>query len=398
MINKVKLVIGVLLCLGNPLSVQAIPCDANLDGVVDRTDIEFILRDRGTPATVGQGAQNEDINGNGIVDILDARQCAAQQCQAPACDRAPIASASSDQTAPLVGTTIVLDGSGSTDPDGDRLTYQWELTQVPSGSQASLSDKTAVRPTFIVDTSGNYQVTLVVNDGDQNSLQPAQVNISAVSPPPIPIPPVANAGPDQFVELFFDVAGALVTVPVTLNGSGSSDANGDTLTYRWSLTPPAGSNAVLSDPAAINPTFVVDLVGTYVAQLIVNDGTEDSILPDTVTITGDIRPVANAGDDQVIISSFACEELTTVQLNGEGSFDPDDFPDSLIYNWTFQSRPPGSNATLSNSGDANPTFQLDTVGQYVAQLIVNDGIFDSDSDTVSIDCSFPPPPPPIIIE
>jgi hypothetical protein len=387
MINKVKLVIGVLLCLGNPLSVQAIPCDANLDGVVDRTDIEFILRDRGTPATAGQGAQNEDINGNGIVDILDARQCAAQQCQAPACDRAPIASASSDQTAPLVGTTVVLDGSGSTDPDGDRLTYQWELTQVPSGSQASLSDKTAVRPTFIVDTSGNYQVTLVVNDGDQNSLQPAQVNISAVSPPPIPIPPVANAGPDQFVELFFDVAGALVTVPVTLNGSGSSDANGDTLTYRWSLTPPAGSNAVLSDPAAPNPTFVVDASGTYVAQLIVNDGTEDSILPDTVTITGDIRPVANAGPDQpdLIGQTFlSCD--TIVQLSGQNSSDTDGFPGPLTYQWTFVSIPPGSSATFSNPNIVNPTFLTDIAGTYEIGLIVSDGLLDSPLDGVNITC------------
>jgi mono/diheme cytochrome c family protein len=87
--------------------------------------------------------------------------------------------------------------------------------------------------------------------------------------------PIADAGVDQNVS---------VGDTVRLNGSGSSDPDGDTLTYTWSLTAPTGSTATLSDPAMVNPTFVADVAGTYQAQLIVNDGTEDSA-PDTVTIT-----------------------------------------------------------------------------------------------------------------
>ncbi|MHC4148320.1 MAG: choice-of-anchor D domain-containing protein, partial [Planctomycetota bacterium] len=88
-------------------------------------------------------------------------------------------------------------------------------------------------------------------------------------------PPIANAGPDQTV---------LVAATVTLDGSASSDPDGDTLTFGWSfVSVPAGSNASLSNPAAVMPTFVPDLPGTYVAQLVVNDGTLDSA-PDTVTI------------------------------------------------------------------------------------------------------------------
>jgi hypothetical protein len=101
------------------------------------------------------------------------------------------------------------------------------------------------------------------------------------------VSPVADAGPDQ-------TASAPATV--TLDGSASSDADGDSPTFQWELIlAPDLSTATLSDPTAVNPTFVVDVAGTYVALLIVNDGTTNS-LPDTVTIsTRNSAPVANAG-------------------------------------------------------------------------------------------------------
>ena len=70
---------------------------------------------------------------------------------------------------------------------------------------------------------------------------------------------------------------------VTLDGSGSSDVRGDSLSYRWSLSVPAGSSATLSNHDTINPTFDVDAPGNYVAQLIVNDGNVDSD-PDTCIV------------------------------------------------------------------------------------------------------------------
>ncbi|HAS53417.1 MAG TPA: hypothetical protein DCS42_04395, partial [Nitrospiraceae bacterium] len=86
--------------------------------------------------------------------------------------------------------------------------------------------------------------------------------------------PVASAGPDQNVT---------TDALVALDGSGSTDADGDTLTYSWSFVSlPTGSTAELSDATVVNPTFTPDLDGSYVVQLIVNDGTVDST-PDTVT-------------------------------------------------------------------------------------------------------------------
>jgi hypothetical protein len=241
-----------------------------------------------------------------------------------------------------------------------------------------LSDPSAVNPSFVVDQFGTYVAQLIVNDGTEDSIQPDTVIISTEN-----VRPVANAGPDQAVELN-GFGSEPASVPVTLNGSGSSDADFDPLTYRWSLTKPTDSNAVLSDLSAINPTLVLDQPGSYVAQLIVNDGREDSN-PDTVTITGDNRPFANAGAQQ---SFFDCSATnpTTVQLNGQNSFDTDGFPGGLLtYKWTL-TRPSGSNANLSNPNIANPTLQLDGFGTWVAQLIVNDGLLDSQPSTVNITC------------
>jgi arylsulfatase A-like enzyme len=87
--------------------------------------------------------------------------------------------------------------------------------------------------------------------------------------------PVADAGPDQNVA-----TGAIVT----LDGSASSDANGDTLSYTWTLSAPAGSASVLSGDATASPSFTADVGGDYVVSLVVSDGAASSTA-DSVTIT-----------------------------------------------------------------------------------------------------------------
>ncbi len=277
----------------------------------------------------------------------------------------PIANAGASQNV-VVGAVVQLDGSGSTDVDRDPLTYEWNLMTVPAGSAAALSDASAVKPTFSADVVGLYVVQLIVHDPSSSSTA-ATVSIDAQPSPPLNRAPVADAGAAQTVAI-----GAMVT----LAGSASSDPDGDPLTYRWSLTSPAGSSAELDDPLSVNPSFVADLAGTYVAQLIVNDGTVDSA-PDTVSIsTENSTPAADAGPDQTVAAGV------TVQLDGSASFDPDG--SALLYGWSLTSRPPGSNAALSNDTIVNPTFVADVDGTYVAQLIVGDGALLSSPDTVAV--------------
>lgn len=273
----------------------------------------------------------------------------------------PVANAGADQSG-TVGTVIHLDGSNSSDVDGDLLTYQWSLTSKPTGSTAVLQNPTTATPQFTLDTPGSYIVQLLVHDGTVDSA-PVTVTVSTLNSKP-----VAHAGADQ---------SSPVGATVTLNGSASSDVDGDLLTYQWSLTSkPTGSTATLSDPSAVQPTFVIDRPGTYTAQLMVHDGTVSSE-PATVTIsTVNSQPVANPGPDQHGAVG------ATITLTGSGSSDVDGDP--LTYQWSLTSPPATSTATLQNSTTVSTSFVLDKAGTYTAQLIVNDGTVDSDPVTVTI--------------
>jgi len=81
---------------------------------------------------------------------------------------APIANAGVNQSV-STGVQVNLDGSDSSDDEGDSLTYQWSLDSIPNGSSTSLSSITNSQPSFTADIDGDYIISLVVNDDSQSS-------------------------------------------------------------------------------------------------------------------------------------------------------------------------------------------------------------------------------------
>lgn len=91
----------------------------------------------------------------------------------------PVSNAGNDQSARTT-TTVSLDGSASTDPDGDVVTYSWIIQKKPDGSTASIPDETSVTPNIVLDLDGQYEIELSVSDGSATSTD--SVNITAITP------------------------------------------------------------------------------------------------------------------------------------------------------------------------------------------------------------------------
>ena len=285
---------------------------------------------------------------------------------------APVANAGITQTV-AVGKIVSLDGSKSSDANiTDTLTYSWSFTSTPDGTMPTLSSATIAMPTFTATTVGAYVLNLLVSDGKENSTA-AVVTINVVAN----VTPVAFAGFNRSV---------ITGVTVQLDGTSSSDANGDTLTYHWSLAGPAGSHAALSSATATKPIFVPDVAGVYSVDLVVNDGKVDS---EAVTVvitsaaTSTVIPFANAGTATRTVITGA-----VVALDGSRSDDVDGDP-LTSYTWAMASRPVGSVAIISNVAAIKPTFTADKAGVYSVTLVVSDGTVNSLPATVTITASDP---------
>jgi hypothetical protein len=170
------------------------------------------------------------------------------------------------------GTTagaVTLDGTETQSSDLMDEAY-WTLREAPAESNAQLSAN-GLTATIKPDLAGLYVVQFYTDTWGYTNYPTAVSFLTQGGPP------VANPGSTQW---------GVWTAPAlhTLNGSGSWDPGGLPLTYRWSLlSAPNGSNALLSSTTAVSPTFTADMDGTYIFQLVVNNGTADST-PATVSI------------------------------------------------------------------------------------------------------------------
>ena len=283
-------------------------------------------------------------------------------------NHAPVANAGPDQTA-AIGQLVTLDGSASSDPDGDALTFAWSLVSVPAGSASTLTDASSVAAHLTPDLAGIYVVQLIVNDGTLSSApDTATITVSLSNHAPLAAPDSYPASEDSAL---------VVAAPGVL--ANDSDADGDALSALL-VSGPLHGTLVLGANGSFTYTPEANFNGLDSFSYRASDGTA---LSATTTVSLNVAavndpPVANAGADQTVSTS----QLVT--LDGSGSSDPDG--DVLLYVWTIVSAPAASTATLSDPTSVMPTFTPDLGGTYEIELIVGDGSA-TDADQVTLTVS-----------
>jgi hypothetical protein len=227
----------------------------------------------------------------------------------PKPNQPPVADASATVTevpsANRRDAAVTLDGSKSSDQDGDPLTFQWSQ----EGTSLGAGEKVTVNLPV-----GTHLITLTVSDTAASATTTVTVRVL-----PVNRPPVADAS----ATLTEISAGIAARVAVVLDGSRSSDPDGDPLTMQWF----EGENLLASG----SPASVALPSGPHEITLVVSDGLATATDAVTVNVARiNHPPVAEAGPSGLQVIS-PNNRNAAVTLDGRQSFDPDG--DDLSYEW-----------------------------------------------------------------
>ncbi|XP_041468702.1 dyslexia-associated protein KIAA0319-like protein [Lytechinus variegatus] len=262
----------------------------------------------------------------------------------------------------LPNSATILDGSGSTDDDDDRIaSYSWNQVKGPLNDHEISGDQDTLELTDL--KPGVYLIRLTVTDYDGASNSTiANVTVKEEED----YKPHAQAGPDVEIKLPVDFT--------TLNGSKSSDDHGIT-SYEWTKMTDRVADMTGSSSKILHLTGLEE--GTYVFKLTVTDA-KDQKDSDTATVIvkpeHNTPPSADAGPDKELMLPS-----DTTSLDGSGSTDDQGIES---YHWEQVSGP--SDAVLTNPDQATVDVSGLGEGAYVFSLTVQDGQGVSDSAQVTV--------------
>lgn len=276
-----------------------------------------------------------------------------------------------------VGRDVLLNGSGSSDADGDALTFSWSVIAKPATSALTIAVNAGAQVIVKPDVAGTYVFSLKVTDSKGASSEQRAIvvvdNTPPVSTPTVVV--VGNVTPQPY-DAGHSALEASVGYVVSLNGGNSSDPAGKALTYAWSLgSKPAASAAQLNSANSNIAQFSPDVLGEYVVKLTVTNTTgETSFFTTTVSVKNN-RPVANIGSNATPVALPAGPAVrlpanTVLTLRGGASADADG--DTITYAWSIVEKPAGSAAALSAANTVNVQLTPDLDGRYVVQLRATD--------------------------
>ncbi len=194
----------------------------------------------------------------------------------------PVADAGPDRNVYRNAVTT-LNGSESYDPDGDTLVYAWIQT---SGPPVGMAGADTALPVITPGSAGIYRFRLYVMDG-WGGIDNDAVNVTVANRNPI-----ADAGPDQNVAM---------KTTVLLDGSASSDPDGDTLSFNW--TQLDGPTVTLSRADVPTPIITPTTSGTYTFRLVVSDG-DGGTATDIVSVVVESPPPNPPASDALPVNPW----------------------------------------------------------------------------------------------
>jgi PKD repeat protein len=274
---------------------------------------------------------------------------------------APIASAGQAQIV-AAGSTVTLDGSASFDPNAQPLTYAWALQ---SGPTVTLSNASAVNPTFVAPSAGTFTFVLTVSDSAGSSQSSVTITVAESASDKAPI---AAIGPSEVT-----IEPGVTTV---LDGSMSSSPTQHPLSWQWTWV--GGPYVDLSGVTQPRCSIIAYGEGEAVLQLVVSDGVLSSApaFAHVHIAKGAISTPAAAATGPATATTG-----TPVALDGSGSSDPNGLP--LVYQWQQVSGPP---AAIHDAETPHASFVPKTAGAYVFQLNISDWFFTASTQvTVNVD-------------
>ncbi|MFC7234479.1 PKD domain-containing protein [Halosegnis marinus] len=184
-----------------------------------------------------------------------------------------------DQSAPhypAVGETLYLNASNATDADGAVASYRWVVREGDTVLTETTTNETVAFAN--VPESGHWNVTLVVTDDDGATSTATRFVPVYEGGDSTELPPNATFG--------FAPAVAVQGDEITLDASGSRDANGDIAGYEWTVTYPNGSTETLTGETVTEtvPTTVAAGADLRVALTVTDDAGNADTLARTVAV------------------------------------------------------------------------------------------------------------------
>ena len=308
---------------GTPASGVDARMEIRLDGaVLAAHDVPAGLRSYAVDAALPAGASVLSVaftndartateDRNLYVDVVRVEAAPANQ--------APVARF----TTSAADLTVAVDASGTTDADGDALTYAWTFGD---GTTA-----TGAQATKTYATAGSYAVTLTASDGKGASTASATVTVKA---------------PNRAPAAILDAKGQ--DLDWSFDGAGSSDPDGDALTHAWDF----GDGSTATGPTAARRYAAA---GSYTVTLTVSDGHTNA----TAT-----RTVAAKEPNRAPLAAFEASGADlSWSFDATGSRDPDG--DALAYVWDFGDGTGATGATVSRN--------FEGAGDRTVTLTVSDG-------------------------